>query len=175
LSPAFVAAAFSLPDRYLAHAMTAPQPLPSPPEIATLYDSDYLRWLTETADLLRRGQFSQIDAFNLADELDDMGRSEKRAVESNLEVLLRHLLKYQYQPDRRSNSWRFTILEHRDRIAKAFRDSPSLRPYFTSIYAGCYATARQKAAVETGLPLETFPEQVPFTPEAALDTEFLPD
>lgn len=155
--------------------MTAPQPIHSPPESATLYDSDYLRWLAETAEQLRRGQFEQIDVLNLAEELDDMGRSEKRAVESNLEVLLRHLLKYQYQPSLRSNSWRFTILEHRDCIAKAFRDSPSLRPYFISIYADCYATARKKAAVETGLPLETFPEQVPFTPELVLDPDFLPD
>jgi len=112
---------------------------------------------------------------NLAEELDDMGRSEKRAVESNLEVLLRHLLKYQYQPDRRSNSWRFTILEHRDRIDKAFRDSPSLKPYFANIFADCYALARKKAAVETGLPLETFPEAAPFTPEATLNPDFLPD
>jgi hypothetical protein len=155
--------------------MTAPQPIHSPPEAATLYDSDYLRWLTETAELLRSGRIDQLDVLHLVEELDDMGRSEKRAMESNLEVLLRHLLKYQHQRDRRSNSWRFTILEHRDRIAKAFRDSPSLRPYFASIYVDCYATARKKAVVETGLPLETFPEQVPFTPEATLDTEFLPD
>lgn len=72
----------------MAHAMTAPQPIHSPPESATLYDSDYLRWLTETAGLLRSGRFAQIDVLNLAEELDDMGRSEKRAVESNLEVLL---------------------------------------------------------------------------------------
>ncbi len=155
--------------------MTAPQPIHSPPESATLYDSDYLRWLAETAERLRSGQLDQIDVLNLTEELDDLGRSEKRAVESNLEVLLRHLLKYQYQGDRRSNSWRFTILEHRDRIAKAFRDSPSLRPYFVSIYADCYTTARKKAAVETGLPLETFPEQVPFSPELVLDPDFLPD
>ncbi|WP_416349221.1 DUF29 family protein [Leptolyngbya sp. CCNP1308] len=61
------------------------------------------------------------------------------------------------------------------RIAKAFRDSPSLRPCFVSIYADCYATARQKASVETGLPLEIFPQEAPFPPEAALDTGFLPD
>lgn len=153
--------------------MTIPRPIHPPP--TTLYESDYWRWLTETAELLRSGQLDHIDILNLAEELDDMGRNEKRALESNLEVLLRHLLKYRYQPERRSNSWRFTILEHRDRLAKAFRDSPSLRLYFASIYADCYATARQKAAVETGLPLETFPAQVPFSPEAALDADFLPD
>lgn len=153
--------------------MTTSHPLHSPP--LTLYENDYLRWLTETAALLRSGQIDQVDILNLAEELEDMGRNEKRAMESNLEVLLRHLLKYRYQPERRSNSWRFTLLEHRDRLAKAFRDSPSLRPYFASIYTDCYTTARQKAAVETGLPPETFPDQSPFSPEDALDPEFLPD
>ncbi|PSR18518.1 DUF29 domain-containing protein [filamentous cyanobacterium CCP3] len=155
--------------------MSAPHSTPAPLESATLYDSDYLRWLIETATLLRSGRFDQVDVLNLVEELDDMGRSEKRALESNLEVLLRHLLKYQYQLSLRSNSWRFTILERRDRIAKAFRDSPSLRPYCASIYADCYAIARQKAAVETGLPLETFPEQVPFSSESVLNPDFLPN
>ncbi|MEA5449026.1 DUF29 domain-containing protein [Leptolyngbya sp. CCNP1308] len=112
--------------------MTAPQPIYSPPESATLYDSDYCRWLAETAGLLRSGRFDQIDVLNLAEELDDMGRSEKRAVESNLEVLLRHLLKYQYQRDRRSNSWRFTILEHRDGQRPAQRAIASPKPFATA-------------------------------------------
>ncbi|MBW4458898.1 MAG: DUF29 domain-containing protein [Nodosilinea sp. WJT8-NPBG4] len=155
--------------------MTASRPIYLSLESATLYEQDYLSWLTETAKLLRSGQLSEIDVVNLAEELDDMGRSEKRAVESNLEVLLRHLLKYQYQPDRRSNSWRFTILEHRDRIDKAFRDSPSLKPYAAKNFADCYALARKKAAVETGLPTETFPEANPFSLEATLNPDFLPD
>jgi hypothetical protein len=155
--------------------MASYPPIHSSTEAPTLYEQDYLSWLTKTARLLRSGQLSELDVVNLAEELDDMGRSEKRAVESNLEVLLRHLLKYQYQPDRRSNSWRFTILEHRDRIDKAFRDSPSLKPYVASIFADCYASARKKAAVETGLPTETFPEANSFSLEAALNPDFLPD
>jgi hypothetical protein len=155
--------------------MSIPRPLHLSPKSATLYEQDYLSWLTEIAELLRSGQFSKIDVVNLAEELDDMGRSEERGVESNLEVLLRHLLKCQYQPDRRSNSWRFTILEHRDCIDKAFRDSPSLKPYFNSIFADGYTLARKKAAVETGLPIEIFPETAPFTLEATLDVDFLPE
>ena len=154
--------------------MSAASPLEQAPETATRYEQDYLLWLTETAQRLRSGQLSQIDIANLAEELEDMGRSEKRSVESNLEVLLRHLLKYQYQPQRRSNSWLFTILEHRDRIEKAFRDSPSLQPYYISIFADSYAQARKKAAVETGIPIETFPAQSPFTPEDTLNPDFLP-
>ncbi len=155
--------------------MTASRPIQQSKASAALYEQDYLGWLIETARLLRSGQLSEIDVVNLAEELDDMGRSEKRAVESNLEVLLRHLLKYQYQPDRRSNSWPFTILEHRDRIDKAFRDSPSLKPYVASIFADCYALACKKAAVETGLPAETFPQTNPFSLEATLNSDFLPD
>ena len=154
--------------------MTFPQST-SPPEHSTLYDRDYAAWLFETAALLRAGKLDEIDIANLAEELEDMGRSEKRAVRSNLEVLLRHLLKYQYQPQLRSNSWRFTILEHRDRLADAFRDSPSLKPYYASIFVDAYQRARQKAAVETGLPLEIFPVESPFTPEATLNPDFLPD
>ncbi len=112
--------------------MTAPPPIHSPPATATLYDSDYLRWLAETAELLCSGRLEQIDLLNLAEELDDMGRSEKRAVESNLEVLLRHLLKYQYQRDRRSNIWRFTILEHRDGQRPAQRAIASPKPFVTA-------------------------------------------
>lgn len=141
---------------------------------SALYDRDYLGWLTETARLLRQGELNALDIANLIEELDDMGRSEKRAVESNLEVLLMHLLKYRHQPELRSNSWRFTILEHRDRLAKAFRDSPSLQPYFTAIFADCYGQARRKASVETGLPLATFPEESPFSPEKSLDIDYLP-
>ncbi|MBE9139950.1 DUF29 domain-containing protein [Nodosilinea sp. LEGE 07088] len=154
--------------------MAVSRPSSQSKAISSLYDEDYLSWLTETARLLRSGQMHDIDVANLAEELDDMGRSEKRSLESNLEVLLRHLLKYQHQPERRSNSWRFTILEHRDRIDKAFRDSPSLKPYFTSIFADCYALARKKAAVETGLPLDTFPEVAPFSSESTLNPDFLP-
>jgi hypothetical protein len=143
--------------------------------LSNLYDQDYAAWLFETASRLRAGKLNAVDIANLAEELEDMGRSEKRAVDSNLEVLLRHLLKYQYQPQLRSNSWRFTILEHRDRLDKAFRDSLSLKPYYVSIFADAYHCARQKAAVETGLPLETFPVESPFTPEATLNPDFLPD
>lgn len=156
-------------------SMAASRPIRLPVESSSLYDQDYLSWLTETAKLLPSGQLSEIDVVNLAEELDDIGRSETRAVESNLEVLLRHLLKYQYQPDRRFNSWRFTILEHRDRIDKAFRDSPSLKPYVESVFADSYALARKKAAVETDLPAETFPESNPFSLETTLNSDFLPD
>lgn len=139
-----------------------------------LYKQDYVLWLEKTAQLLRERQLSQLDLPNLLEEIEDMGRSENRAVESNLEVLLIHLLKYQYQPQNRSNSWRYTIFEHRDRLQKAFRDSPSLKSYFEQIYPDCYATARIKAAIETELSIETFPLESPFSVAAIQNPDYLP-
>jgi hypothetical protein len=140
-----------------------------------LYEQDYCAWLEQTARLLREGRVTELDLVNLAEEIADMGRSEKRAVESNLEMVLMHLLKYRYQPELRSNSWRLTLFEHRKRLNKALQESPSLRPYFNQIFAESYQTARRMAAIETGLELSTFPDLSPFTPEVTLDPEYLPD
>jgi Domain of unknown function DUF29 len=104
-----------------------------------------------------------------------VGRSEKRAIESDLTVLLTHLLKYRFQPDQRSSSWRGSIVEHRRRLRKLTRESPSLRPHAREVYAESYADGREQAAAETGLPLATFPADPPFTLEQALDPQFLPD
>lgn len=90
---------------------------PSPPitanNLSILYEQDYYLWLEATAKLLREGQLSALDAINLLEEIEDMGRSEKRAVYSNLKVLFMHLLKYKYQPEKRWNSWMASIVEHR--------------------------------------------------------------
>lgn len=155
--------------------MSAPPSGKNASASATLYEQDYYCWLEETAKLLRNGKLAELDVLNLAEEIEDMGRSEKRAVESNLEVVLMHLLNYKYQPEQRSNSWRFTILEHRDRLEKFFRDSPSLKLYFSSIFEDRYSRARKKAAVETGLSLDTFPSASPFSPEQTLNSNFLPE
>lgn len=140
-----------------------------------LYEQDYFRWLNETARLLRNGDLNQLDVKNLAEEIEDMGRSEKRALESNLEVVLMHLLKYQYQPERRSNSWRSSILEHRNRLEKAFEESPSLSNHFAQVFDKSYQYSRKKTAVETGLAIDTFPVESPFTPEQVLDFDYLPE
>ncbi len=144
-------------------------------ELAQLYDQDYYLWLVRTAEILQVGQLNELDRENLSEEIADMGKRERRAVVSNLEIVLRHLLKYRYQPEKRSSSWRYSIFEHRDRLATAFADSPSLRNYSREQFACCYAKARQKAALETDLLLDTFPEASPFTWELALDPDYLPD
>ncbi|NJP09348.1 MAG: DUF29 domain-containing protein [Leptolyngbyaceae cyanobacterium RU_5_1] len=155
--------------------MTSPSPVNPIPLSNSLYQQDYYIWLEKMAQLLRTGNLKELDRVNLAEEIEDMGKREKRSVESNLEIVLMHLLKYKYQPEQRSNSWRFTLLEHRDRLDKLFRDSPSLRLHCVDVFADCYGRARKKAAVETDLSLDTFPEMSPFTPAEALNVDFLPD
>lgn len=93
-----------------------------------LYGQDYYLWLKETAIILQYGRFTDLNIPNLVEEIEDMGRSEKRAIRSNLIVVLTHLLKYAYQPDKRSNSWLNSVAEHRTRIELVLEDSPSLKP-----------------------------------------------
>lgn len=140
-----------------------------------LYDRDFCLWVEKASNLLRAGRFDDLDMENLLEEIEDMSNSQKQALASNLEVLLMHLLKYKYQPDKRSNSWRFTIIEHRLRIQRAFKASPSLKRYFGEIFIDGYNGAKKLAVAETGLYKEIFPIESPFTPEQVLDEEFLPE
>ncbi len=139
-----------------------------------LYNKDYCLWLEETVQLLREGRLTELDINNLIEEIEDMGISQKNALESNLIVLLMHLLKWKYQPEKQSGSWRGSIREHRRRILKAFKNSPSLKRYFEGIFDESYQEARKQAADETELSLSTFSENCPFTIEQILDSEYLP-
>jgi len=139
-----------------------------------LYERDYCLWVEEQVRLLREGRLDRLDVAHLIDEVEDLGRSQKDAVTSNLVVVLKHLLKYQHQPRRRSRSWLGSIAEHRRRLRKGFQNSPSLRGHARDEFAECYQDARRQAAVETGLPVEVFSDQPPYTLEQSLDPDFLP-
>lgn len=141
----------------------------------TLYDQDYYLWINKTVEQLSNNQFQEIDLQNLIAELESMGRSEKRSVQSNLTVLLMHLLKYKYQPNQRSRSWRSTIVEHRRRLLILFKDSPSLKGYGQEIFAECYQDARQDGATETQLKISVFPDECPFNLEVVLRVDYLAD
>ena len=149
--------------------------LSSSTNVINLYDRDYYLWLQQTAQLIKEGKFSEIDAANLIEEIEDMGRSEKRAVKSNLVILLLHLLKYKYQPEKRTNSWKASIREHRRRLREDFKTSPSLKRYFAEVFDECYQDGREQAADETGLHIDTFPIKSPFSPSKTLDSDYLPD
>ena len=142
--------------------------------ITSLYERDFYLWLQITINLLKEGKFSEINLENLLEELESMGRSDKNALKSNLRVLLMHLLKYKYQPEKRTNSWVYTIREHRKRIRDAFKTSPSLYHFFEDIFNESYQDARELAADETGLSIAIFTPDSPFTEEEVLNPDFLP-
>ncbi len=143
--------------------------------LAALYEQDYALWLEATLTQLRAGHWSEVDWPNLLEELEDISHRQKNALKSNLRVVLRHLLKYPYQPAQRSNSWHATLREHRLRIADELSTSPSLGRYIPTILAECYQQARSLAADETGLPLEHFPEHLALALDDILNTDFLPN
>ena len=140
-----------------------------------LYERDFVLWIEEQVRLLREGRLAQLDVVNLIDEVEDLGIHEKKAVESNLVVVLKHLLKFQFQPSRRSRSWLSSIAEHRRRLRNDLATSPSLRPYARQRFEECYEDGRRQALIETGLPEDALPSAPPYTLEQALDPEFLPD
>jgi hypothetical protein len=145
------------------------------PRNSAAYDNDFYAWTQEQATLLRSGQFGQLDIENIAEELESMGRSDRREIESRLVVLLAHLLKWRVQVGFRSRSWSATIREQRDRIQDLLAESPSLRPVVGSMRPALYVRARRAAADETGLAETAFSVDCPFTADQILADDFLPE
>jgi hypothetical protein len=141
----------------------------------SLYDRDFAKWLETTADQLRAKDYANLDWENLIDEIETMGKRERRSLKSNLVILLLHLLKWQYQADQRSGSWKGSIVEHRQRIRDELEDSPSLQPYLIEILDAAYADGRDRAAAETGLAADRFPAECLYAISQVLDRDFWPD
>lgn len=144
-------------------------------EAQSLYESDYVAWVEATLQRLKQQDYSSVDWENLLGEIEDMSRRERQALESNLIILLMHLLKWQCQPERRSGSWSGSIVEHRRRINQALRDSPSLKPYLHAAIDSAYDDALEQAIAETTLPAEKFPSKCPYALAQVLERGFLPD
>ncbi len=140
-----------------------------------LYDKDFHEWAMTNAHLLRTGRLSEIDLENIAEELESMGKSEKRAFINRLAVLLAHLLKWQFQPGMRSNSWRYSIKEQRAGLADLLEDSPSLGHDVDLKLAKAYAKAVIIAVRETGLDEGVFPIVCPYSFERVMDDGFWPE
>lgn len=140
----------------------------------TLYETDYLQWIETIVEKLQSQDYANVDWENLIEEIADMGRSERRNLKSNLIVILVHLLKWQFQPEKRSSSWEGSIIEHRRCVKEALDDSPSLKSYLESIFAECYAQAVKQAKAETGLSVESFPVICPYQLLEVTNDEFLP-
>lgn len=139
------------------------------------YEQDFYAWTQQQAQLLRAGQLTDADLEHLAEEIETLGASERRELESRLKVLLQHLLKWQYQPEQRSSGWSGTIDEQRDQLDSLLRQSPSLRRLVNQYLSYAYPKARRAAARETGLTQTSFPDVCPYTEQDILDADFWPD
>ena len=148
---------------------------PIPQSTGQLYEIDFVAWTEQTVQLIRAGQFEQVDWDGVIEEIESLGRSDRRELKSRLEILLQHLLKWQYQFNLRNGSWRNTINEQRNRITDLLQDSPSLKSYPEEVLAQCYDRGLKAASNETALPVDTFPVKCPYPIAQVLDAEFLPD
>lgn len=142
---------------------------------SALYDEDFYAWANEQAALLRDGKLSAADIEHIAEEIESMGKTEKRELVSRLTVLLVHLLKWQFQPLLQGPSWRTTIRIQRIDITDHLTDNPSLKALIPEAIARAYTKARMESAAETGLPEATFPAACPWTFEQAMDEGFWPE
>ncbi len=138
------------------------------------YDKDFYAWAIHNAVLLRKKRLSEIDIENIAEEIESMGKSEKRELINRLAVLLAHLLKWKFQSERQCKSWELTIKEQRIELIDLLEDSPSLKHELEKKFSHTYQKALLIAEKETGLPQKTFPKKCPFTLKQSLDRKFFP-
>jgi len=141
---------------------------------ARLYETDFYGWLEQQAKVLKAGSFASLDLENLIEEIESMGKSQQRALESRLEILLMHLLKWQFQASRIGPSWKYTIREQRKRIDDHLKKNPSLKARIPEALETAYGYALMGAAEETGIQESSFPTQCPWTFEQVLDPSFWP-
>ena len=142
---------------------------------AGLYERDFYAWASEQAALLRSGRLAQADVVNIAEEIESMGRSEKRELISRLAVLLMHLLKWQVQPLLRGASWRATLRVQRRALTRHLADNPSLKAILPEAIHEAYGDAVLEAERETGLDERAFPATCPYSFEQLMDADFLPE
>ena len=142
-------------------------------QIDTNYDKDFYKWSTRQAKLLRSGNLKKADIENIAEEIEGMGKSEKRELISRLKVLYLHLLKWDYQPERQSRSWVNTITLQRMEIFDHIEDSPSLKSQLSEVIVKAYCRARIEASSETGQSKDTFPEDCPYSFDEAMEKEII--
>jgi hypothetical protein len=141
----------------------------------TAYETDIVAWANEQAMLLRSGELSAIDIEHIAEEIEDVGKSEQRELSNRLALLLSHLLKWQFQPTHRGASWEKTIKAQRKEIGYSLKETPSLKAKFSDSdwVDVVWAKAVAQAVSETGL--DIFPEKCPWTNEQIMSVDFYPE
>lgn len=149
--------------------------LPAKKKKETLeYEQDFYKWTIDQSKFLKKKEFSKLDIDNLIEEIESLGRSERRALESYFKVLLIHLLKIKYQPDYRTRSWDNSIKVSRYQINKLLKQNPKLKRELNVIIKDAYYLARLEAAIETSIDESIFPKECPWTVEECLDENFPP-
>lgn len=144
-------------------------------DISHLYETDFYAWTQEQVMQLKAQHWEQLDTVNLIEEIESLGRKERQELRNRLGLLLGHLLKWQFQPDKRSNSWLGTIREQRVQIKLLLQDSPSLKPYLNEVFLDAYELGLALAIRETLLGEQVFPEECIYTLEEVMNPEFLPE
>ena len=144
------------------------------PAIRTLYESDFHAWAQQQAELIRSGRFGELDRDRLVEEVSELGKSIDHSLKSAYRLIAMHLLKLMFQPGKATESWRETVRRERSNVDDLLDSFPALKSKASLLFGNAYAKARKEAAVETGLPLVSFPADPPFTREQAEDRRFWP-
>ncbi len=143
----------------------------------TLYDQDFYLWIQTTLQLLQERKLDQLDIENLIEEIDSIGKSERKELKSRLVVLIEHLLKLQYWTNEKADNargWRNTVVEQRRQILYTLEDSPSLKSFLEEIFLKSYQDARKDTLRKYQLSPTLFPEDSPFSLSEILDSDFIP-
>ena len=140
--------------------------------MTTLYDADFYAWTLEQSNLLKSGQLQKLDIENLVEEIESLGKQQRQELRNRLGILIGHLLKWQYQPDKRSKSWKATIIEQRDKSSESLQENPSLKPYLSEAIASAFRSGLALVVSETTLDYKDLPAECPFTIEQILDPTF---
>lgn len=142
---------------------------------ATLYETDFYQWAETTVQLLKERKFNELELDNLIEEIEELGRSQKKAAASNLRILLLHLLKWAYQPSNRDNGWLASINEHKRRLLDDFEESTSLKRHFDEAFDKCYRKAKEDASIEMRIDVALLPKACPFSQDHVLQVGWLPE
>ncbi|HLI83976.1 MAG TPA: DUF29 domain-containing protein [Bryobacteraceae bacterium] len=144
-------------------------------KVAELYDLDFVRWAEENAELLRARRFGEVDIEHVAEQIENLVKRNLLEIRARLVRLIGHLMKWQFEPERRVPEWERTILIQRQRIGYLLQDSPSLRPALANLAGDAYRDAAKIVSRATGRPLNELPETCPYNTEQLLDEDYLPD
>ena len=139
-----------------------------------LYKTDYGAWIQKQVMLIEKQQWDLVDSGHLVEELESLGKQQRQELRNRLSVLMGHLLKWEFQPKKRSRSWLATIRIQRREIAKLLEENPSLKAYLDEALSWSYENGRDLAMGETDLPEDAFPAKLTYSSEQVLDPSFFP-